>query len=35
VTVENVTDDTGVLSVVGPKSRQVLADAIGDQVQML
>ena len=28
MTIENVTDETGVLSVVGPSSGQVLGDAI-------
>jgi len=31
VSIENVTDETGVLSIVGPKSREVLSEAVGDQ----
>jgi glycine cleavage system aminomethyltransferase T len=31
VSIENVTDETGVLSIVGPNARELLADAVGDK----
>lgn len=31
VSIENVTDETGVLSIVGPNARDLLADAVGDK----
>ena len=32
--IENVTDDTGVLSIVGPNARQLLGDVIGDEAKV-
>ena len=31
VSIENVTDETGVLSIVGPYARDVLAESVGDE----